>query len=375
MTRALCLFAAAALLATGPALRAVSELEKEMPADAHRLQIGDPAPDFSLPGIDGKTYTLDDFKAAPVLMVAFLSNHCPYSHAAETRLLPLYAKYKDRGLAVVAINPNNPAGLDLSELGYSKYNDTFADMKLYAHDRGFTFPYIYDGETQRVAKAYGCLCTPDLFIFDASRRLRYKGRLDNSQYPEADTVNTHEAQDAIDALLAGQPVAVAETAPFGCATKWIEKHALVTRINEQWESTPVTIEGIDAAGVAALVRNDSPRVRLINVWATWCVPCVEEMPALDRLQAQLGDKLTILAISEDRQGETVVAPFLEQHAIKHLGIFLDPKSAATSEFGAQGLPTSYLIARDGTIVGKEEGGAQWDSAEMIAKLTPYIDAQ
>ena len=114
---------------------------------------------------------------------------------------------------------------------------------------------------------------------------------------------------------------------------------------------------------------------LVNLWATWCVPCVEEMPALDRLQAQLGDKLTILAISEDRQGETVVAPFLEQHAIKHLGIFLDPKSAATSEFGAQGLPTSYLIARDGTIVGKEEGGAQWDSAEMIAKLTPYIDAQ
>ena len=112
---------------------------------------------------------------------------------------------------------------------------------------------------------------------------------------------------------------------------------------------------------------------LVNLWATWCVPCVEEMPSLDRLQAQLGDKLTIVAISEDRQGETVVAPFLDQHAIKHLAIFLDPKTAATNEFGAQGLPTSYLIARDGMIVGKEEGGAQWDSAAMIAKLTPFLE--
>ena len=114
---------------------------------------------------------------------------------------------------------------------------------------------------------------------------------------------------------------------------------------------------------------------LVNLWATWCGPCVEEMPSLQRLQTQLGDKLTILAISEDRQGETAVAPFLAKNGIQHLAIFLDPKSAATNELGAQGLPSSYLIARDGTIVGKEEGGAAWDSAEMLAKLTPYIGAQ
>jgi thiol-disulfide isomerase/thioredoxin len=114
---------------------------------------------------------------------------------------------------------------------------------------------------------------------------------------------------------------------------------------------------------------------LVNLWATWCVPCVEEMPALDRLQARLGDKLTILAISQDRQGETVVAPFLAKIGVQHLAIFLDPKTAATNEFGAQGLPSSYLIARDGTILGKEEGGAQWDSAEMLATLQPYLDAK
>jgi thiol-disulfide isomerase/thioredoxin len=114
---------------------------------------------------------------------------------------------------------------------------------------------------------------------------------------------------------------------------------------------------------------------LVNLWATWCGPCVEEMPSLDRLQAKLGDKLAILAISEDRQGETVVAPFLQKNGIQHLAIFLDPKAAATNAFSAQGLPSSYLIARDGTIVGKEEGGAAWDSSEMVAKLTPYIEVK
>src|SRR5436190_2977571 len=96
------------------------DLESELPADAHRLKIGDAAPDFSLKGVDGKTYTLADFKDAPVLMVVFLSNHCPYSHAAETRLLPLVKEMKERGLATVAINPNSPEAISIGELGYSK---------------------------------------------------------------------------------------------------------------------------------------------------------------------------------------------------------------------------------------------------------------
>jgi thiol-disulfide isomerase/thioredoxin len=128
-------------------------------------------------------------------------------------------------------------------------------------------------------------------------------------------------------------------------------------------------------GVQKQLADFKGKLVLVNLWATWCAPCVEEMPSLDRLQAKLGDKLTILAISEDRQGEKVVSPFLAKIGIQHLAIFLDPKSAATNEFGAQGLPTSYLIARDGTIIGKEEGGATWDSGEMIAKLQPYLDAK
>jgi thiol-disulfide isomerase/thioredoxin len=125
-------------------------------------------------------------------------------------------------------------------------------------------------------------------------------------------------------------------------------------------------------GAAKQLSDFKGKLLLVNLWATWCGPCVAEMPALDRLQAKLGDKLTVLAISEDRQGDAAVAPFLAKNGIKTLAIYLDPKTAATNAFGAEGLPTSYLISADGTILGKEEGGAAWDDPAMIAKLTPYL---
>ncbi len=293
------------------------DLESEMPADSHHLKIGDAAPDFGLPGIDGKLYSLGDFKASPILIVAFLSNHCPYSHAAETRLLPLYAEMKARGVALVAINPNSPAGLDVSELGYSKYNDSLPEMKLYAADRGFTFPYVYDGDTQKVAKAYGCVCTPHIFIFDRDRKLQYAGRLDDSPYAEANSVGVADARNALEDLLAGRPVAVAQTKPFGCATKWLENQAAIAKVNERWETSPVTVEPIAAAGIAALVRNDTAQLRLINVWATWCVPCVEEFPNLVTLTRQFQNRnFEVITVSIDQPADEPKAlKFLErQHA-------------------------------------------------------------
>src|SRR5439155_6203408 len=125
---------------------------------------------------------------------------------AETRLLPLVAEMKGRGVAFVAINPNSPEAVSLGELGYSKYNDSFDEMKLYAKERGFTFPYLYDGEAQKTAKAYGCLCTPHVFLFDRDRRLRYMGRLDDSRFADPATVKSADARNAIDALLTGKPV-------------------------------------------------------------------------------------------------------------------------------------------------------------------------
>lgn len=294
------------------------DLTAGLPPDVRTLKIGDAAPDFALPGIDGKTYTLADFAAAPVLMVAFLSNHCPYSHAAETRLLPMVAELRARGLAVVAINPNHPDAVALAELGYSRFDDSFEDMKGYAAEAGFTFPYLYDGETQATAKAYGALATPHVFVFDRERRLRYAGRYDDSRY--AGPAAEHpDARNAIEALMDGRPVPVELTRPMGCSTKWRTKAAKVAEVDAAWKHEPVTLEGIDAAGVAALVANPTNKLRLINVWATWCAPCIEEFPALVKLTRRLGNRdFEIITLSmDDPKQESRVRKFLQD---RHAGL-------------------------------------------------------
>lgn len=249
-------------------------------SDIHDLKIGDAAPDFSLPGIDGKTHHLSDSKDGKILMIFFTSNHCPTSHAAEARLKKLLADTKGKGLTFVAINPNHPDGLSIDELGYSKYNDGFEDMKKYAAERGFDFPYLYDGDTQSTAKAYGCLATPHVFIFDAERKLRYKGRFDDSRFEDPTTVKSPDARNAVEALLAGQPVPVSITKPHGCSTKWRSKQAGIAAAKQTWDKTPVDVEPIDAAGVAALRKGGTKNIRLFNVWATYCGPCVAEFPQL-----------------------------------------------------------------------------------------------
>jgi len=285
-----------------------------LPADAHELKIGEAAPDFSLRGVDGKMYSLGDFKQAPLLIVVFLSNHCPYSHAAETRLLPFVAEMKARGLAVVAINPNHPDAVRVDELGFSKYRDSYDEMKIYAKEKGFTFPYLYDGETQATAKAYGCLCTPHVFLFDRDRKLRYKGRFDNSRFADPKTVTTRDTQNAVEALLARKPVPVEVTTPMGCSTKWLSKLAENSRIDQQWNHAPVSVESIDMPGIKALASNDTKKLRLFNVWATWCAPCVREFPGLVSLSRRLSSRdFELITISvDDPKEQSKVQQFLEQ---------------------------------------------------------------
>ena len=283
--------------------------------DVMPLAIGSPAPDFNLPGIDGKQHTLADYKKADVLMVVFLSNHCPASHGCEPRLLKLFADYKGKGLDVVAINPNNPIGLRPDELGYSKYNDSFDEMKLYAKDAKFTFHYLYDGETQATAKAFGCLATPHVFIFDKERKLRYQGRFDDSRYKDESTVTSPDALNAVEALLAGKEVPVKETTPYGCSTKWLTKKDLVKADNEKWAKADVIVETIDAAAVAALRKNDTKKVRMFNVWATWCGPCVEEFPELVKTSRKFGLRdFEFISISLDDPADLkTVKKFLDQN--------------------------------------------------------------
>jgi thiol-disulfide isomerase/thioredoxin len=308
-------FLLAALMPAFVTAEAPKAKKSAMPEGFHELKIGDAAPDFELIGIDEEMHTLQEYAEADLLMIAFLSNHCPTSQAVEGRIKRLVKDYKGKGLKLVAINPNDPAALRPDELGYSKYNDSFPEMKRHAKEQDFNFDYLYDGDTQKTALAYGCLATPHVMIFDKERKLRYQGRLDDSRYADDATVTAPDARNAIEALLAGQPVPVEVTKPHGCSTKWIDKREQVAADNAKWENGEVEVELIDAKGVAALRKNDTKKVRLFNVWATWCGPCVKEFPELVATSRKFGLRdFEFISISMDDPKELpAVKAFLEKY--------------------------------------------------------------
>jgi peroxiredoxin len=320
------------------------------------LQLGDSAPDFKLIGVDDKAYTLADFNGPRFLLVVFLSNHCPFSHAAESRMLPWINRMKAQGLGVVAIQPNHPDALTIDELGYSKYSDSFAEMKLYAAENHFTFPYLYDGETQATAKSYGALATPDLFLFDEHRRLVYSGRFDDSRFEDPKTVSRHDAINALDDLLAGRPPAVPYARPMGCAVKWLTKvHKAAVANQAAWEHEPITVEPIDAAGVAALVKNPTKKVRLINVWATWCGPCVTEFPELAKFSRRLKKRdFEVITLSLDQpKDQPKVQQFLQ---MQHAGM---PARLMPTLMAENRTTNNYLYSEAGTDALVRSLDPQW----------------
>ena len=231
----LLVFGASSLDAAGAAPKSVTPLE-----------LGAAAPDFALPGVDGKTYRLTDFAAAKVLVIVFTCNHCPTAQAYEDRMIQLHADFKDRSVALVAISPNDPLAVRLDELGYTDLSDSLEEMKTRAKDRGFTFPYLYDGDTQAASAAFGVLATPHVFIFDSDRKLRYQGRIDDS---DVGVVKSHDTRNAIEALLARRPVPVATTRVFGCTTKWSDKRPTAAESLAKWDAEEVAVQTIDEAGV------------------------------------------------------------------------------------------------------------------------------
>lgn len=176
---------------------------------AFTLLIGAKAPDFSLPGTDGKTYMLASFKDAKLLVVCFTCNHCPYVVGSEARQKKFYDDYAPKGVAFVGINSNETDGHPA---------DSFEHMKRRAKDLGFKWPYLRD-ESQDIAKAYGALRTPHYYVFDQERKLRYTGRMDDNPR-NAGLEKTHELRDAVEALLAGRKPPVEMTNPIGCNVKW-----------------------------------------------------------------------------------------------------------------------------------------------------------
>ena len=243
------------------------------------LALGSAAPDFSLPGVDGRTHRLADYASSPVLVVVFTCNHCPIAQMYEQRIQALEDDYRDRGVAVVAIEPNDPKAIRIDELDSSDISDTLDEMKIRFEYKHLRYPYLYDGDTQSVTRAYGPQATPHVFVFDKDRKLRYEGRMDNSYRMEM--VKTQDARNAIDAVLAGREVAVKHNGVFGCSTKWSEKSASRVAALRKIAEQPVTVEMATADDLKELRENPSKHMTLISFWATWCGSCIDEFADLE----------------------------------------------------------------------------------------------
>ncbi len=322
------------------------------------LPLGATAPAFRLPGVDGRTYTLDDFASARVLVVVFTCNHCPTAQAYEDRIVGLARDYKPRGVAVVAINPNDPRAVRLDELGYTDLSDSLDDMKLRAKRKHFPFPYLYDGDTQKTAQAYGVLATPHVFIFDHERKLRYVGRVDDG---EIKPPKHKDAQNAIDALLAGKPVPVGKTRVFGCSTKWADKEADARRAVARWDAGPVTLVKLNESTLKELVANPGKKLLVINVWETRCGPCVQELPefvAMNRMYRGRPFRLVTISLDDPDHKDSVLAMLrkLRVSATNYIATMDRDRFADLLDKRWEGpLPHTLVIAPGGKIIYRKTG--------------------
>jgi peroxiredoxin len=339
------------------------------------LPIGAAAPDFTLPGIDGQNHSLQDYAGARILVIIFTANHCKTAQAYEGRIIQLVKDYKDKGVAFVGIAPNDPKALSLSEMVYSDLGDSFEELKLRAQERGFNFPYLYDGENQAVSRAYGPVSTPHVFIFDAERKLRYVGRIDNSE--KIIEVTHPDARNALDALLAGKPVLVEKTRTFGCSIKWSEKRATAARELAAMEQEPVTLQPIDAAAVKTLVANDTPKLLLINVWATWCGPCLAELPefvTMNRMYRNGNFELVTISGDDPEQKTKVLAALQARHVAARNYIFdskdMDALANALDAQWPGGFPYTILVAPGGKIIQRQMGAVDAMKLKKVIALYP-----
>jgi thiol-disulfide isomerase/thioredoxin len=346
--------------------------------DHKTLAIGAMAPDFHLQGTDGKYYSLASFSRAGILVVVFMCNHCPTSQAYEQRMIQLTSDYAGKGVAVVAINPNHPESVRLDELGYSDLGDSFDEMKIRAKNAGFNFPYLYDGETEITSKKYGPVCTPHIFIFDGDRKLRYNGRIDDMENPKK-VPQILDARNAIEALLNNRDIAVPVTKTFGCSVKWEEKTVWIQKAAVTWANEPVTLDTISITGIRELVKNNTRKLRLINIWATWCVPCVQEFPDLVMLNHMYRDRgYEMVSICLDdmvNQGKALAFLQKNQSSSPNFIFTGDDKyrfieSVDSSWAGA--LPYSMLIEPGGKLVYVKQGINNIEELKKIIFEDPFM---
>jgi len=326
------------------------------------LALGSPAPDFALPGVDGQTHKLSDYASSPILVVVFTCNHCPIAQMYERRIQQLANDYKSKGVAVVAIQPNDPQAIRIDELDSSDLSDTLPEMKIRVQYKHLTYPYLYDGETQQVTRAYGPQATPHVFIFDQQRHLRYEGRMDNSYRTEL--VKTQNARNAIEALLAHKEITVKHTGVFGCSTKWQEKSAGRLAALEKINAQPVTVEMISKADLTKLRTNPDHQMMLVDFWATWCGSCIAEFADLqDTLRMYGARDFSLVTVSANMPDEkaSVLRLLEKKHATSRNYLFDSQDTAALqTAFDPKwdsAVPYTLLLSADGKVLYKQLGSA------------------
>ncbi len=324
------------------------------------LPIGAAAPDFCLPGIDGQTHCLKDYSSPKVLAIVFTCNHCPTAQLYETRIKQLVEDYSGRSVAFVAIEPNDPKAIRLDELGYTDVSDSFEEMKIRAAFRHYNFPYLYDGDTQKVAHLYGPTATPHLFIFNSERKLRYEGRIDNN--PRKEYVTRQDARIAIDELLAGKVVSVPKTPSVGCSTKWAYKKQNRMEVIAKIESQPVTVSLATTEELKDLRKNASNKLLLVNFWATWCGPCLEEFPEFETMYRMYGHRrfdMVTVSINYPDEKAGVLSVLEKQHATHRNLMFGSPDiyalMAAFDPKWNGAVPYTVLLGPGGEILYTHNG--------------------
>ena len=324
------------------------------------LAIGAQAPDFHLPAVDGKSYRLQDFASSKLLVVIFTCVHCPTAQVYENRIKQLVTDFKDKDVAFVAIQPNSPKAVRVSELNYSDMGDSFAEMKIRAQYQKFNFPFLYDGDTQSVAVKYGPVATPHVFVFDKDRKLRYEGRVDSSPRNAPDKIE--DARNAIKALLADKSVQVEKTPSVGCSIKWAFKEAKAQEELNQIAQQLVSVEPVTPEQIKSLRANQTGKLLLINFWATWCGPCTDEFPQLQRIYEMYRSRpfdMVTVAVQAPDEKEAVLAFLKNRHASTKNLIFSTtnpyPEIEAFGSGWSGAVPFTALIDSEGKIIFRNQG--------------------